>query len=656
MDLPGIRIGGSNQAPHRAGGLRAAIAIAIAVAASGCTQASTALSPAPAKCQVSLATTSSAVDASGGSVSVAVTTQSECAWTATSDVSWMTLPSSASGQGTGSVDVRISANPNGTTRSGDITVNGQSVQIGQGAAKCQFSIAPASQTLAAAGGPGTVAVTAPSGCTWTVTDVPGWITVTSGASGNGNGTVTFTVGVNPTGSPRTATLTIAGQPFPVIQQPAGCSYTIDRNTETLPAGGGAGTPIALTATPGCTWTATSSAPWITGVSPSSGTGNGTVSFSVAANPTGSPRTGTLTVAGQIITVTQDAAGCSYSLDRTSQSFPAGGGAGTPIVITATPGCTWTATSNTSWITGVTPGSGTGNGTVNFSVAANPNGVPRTGTLTVASQTFTVTQDAAGCSYSLDHTFQFFSAAGGNPAPIVITATPGCTWTATSNDPWLINVTPGGGTGNGTVNYFIAANPNGTLRTGTLTVAGQIFTVNQQAAPCSYSLDHASQSFSAGGGAGTPIVITATPGCGWTAASNAPWITGVTPAGGTGNGAVTFSVSVNPNGTPRTGTLTVAGHTFTVTQDAAPCSYSLDHTSQSFTSAGGAGTPIVITATPGCTWTATNTNNVPWITGVLPSSGTGNGIVNFVVAPNVGAARMSTLTIAGKTFTVTQAKP
>ena len=203
-----------------------------------------------------------------------------------------------------------------------------------------------------------------------------------------------------------------------------------------------------------------------------------------------------------------------------------------------------------------------------------------------------------------------------------------------------------------MNYSVAANPNGTLRTGTLTVAGQTFTVNQEAAPCSYSLDHASQSFGAGSGAGT-ILITATPGCAWTAVSNAPWITGVTP-GGTGNGAVNFSVSANPNGTQRTGTLTVAGHTFTVTQDAASCSYSLDHTSQSFLAVGGVGTPIKITAAAGCAWTASS--NAPWITGVNPASGTGNGSVNFLVLVNLDKARMSSLTIAGQTFTISQAKP
>jgi len=47
--------------------------------------------------------------------------------------------------------------------------------------------------------------------------VPGWITITSGSSGMGSGTTSYTVAANATGSPRSATLTVAGQAFTVAQ-------------------------------------------------------------------------------------------------------------------------------------------------------------------------------------------------------------------------------------------------------------------------------------------------------------------------------------------------------------------------------------------------------------------------------------------------------
>jgi murein DD-endopeptidase MepM/ murein hydrolase activator NlpD len=85
--------------------------------------------------------------------------------------------------------------------------------------------------------------------------------------------------------------------------------------------------------------------------------------------------------------------CTYSIFPTSQSFSSAGGSGS-VNVTAPSGCPWTATSNASWITITSGSSGNGNGTVNYSVASNPSTTPRTGTMTIAGQTFTVTQDGA----------------------------------------------------------------------------------------------------------------------------------------------------------------------------------------------------------------------------------------------------------------------
>ena len=86
--------------------------------------------------------------------------------------------------------------------------------------------------------------------------------------------------------------------------------------------------------------------------------------------------------------------CSYSINPTSASLPAGGGTGS-VSVTATAGCNWTAVSNATFITITSGSSGTGNGTVNYSVAANTGTTSRTGTLTIAGLTFTVTQAGTG---------------------------------------------------------------------------------------------------------------------------------------------------------------------------------------------------------------------------------------------------------------------
>jgi Zn-dependent metalloprotease len=82
--------------------------------------------------------------------------------------------------------------------------------------------------------------------------------------------------------------------------------------------------------------------------------------------------------------------CTFAINPTSASFAAAGGTGTVTVTTAA-GCTWSAISNSSFIT-VTSGSpGSGSGTVQYSVAANTTTSSRTGSITIAGITFNVTQ-------------------------------------------------------------------------------------------------------------------------------------------------------------------------------------------------------------------------------------------------------------------------
>ncbi len=88
-------------------------------------------------------------------------------------------------------------------------------------------------------------------------------------------------------------------------------------------------------------------------------------------------------------------GCIYSVLPTTIPLPAIGGT-TAIAVTTDSGCAWTATSNSPFITITSGASGTGNGTVQISVKYN-NGIPRSGTLTVAGQTVTVTQPARNAS-------------------------------------------------------------------------------------------------------------------------------------------------------------------------------------------------------------------------------------------------------------------
>jgi len=112
---------------------------------------------------------------------------------------------------------------------------------------------------------------------------------------------------------------------------------------------------------------------------------GTASITVA-NPTPGGGTSTATT----FTISP----CSGSLSPASLSFNMSAATGSISVITATGACAWTATSNASWITVTSGSSGVGNGVVGYSIAANP-GLARTGTMTIAGNTFTAAQ-ASGC--------------------------------------------------------------------------------------------------------------------------------------------------------------------------------------------------------------------------------------------------------------------
>ena len=84
--------------------------------------------------------------------------------------------------------------------------------------------------------------------------------------------------------------------------------------------------------------------------------------------------------------------CDFSLSSTGTSFAASGGSST-FSLSAQSYCGWKATSSSSWIT-VTTASGTGSAIIGYSVAPNTSTTSRTGTVTVAGLTYTVTQAAA----------------------------------------------------------------------------------------------------------------------------------------------------------------------------------------------------------------------------------------------------------------------
>jgi len=82
---------------------------------------------------------------------------------------------------------------------------------------CSYFVSPSSQSFSASGGTGTVSVATQAGCAWSVSNSASWITVTSGSSGIGSGTVTYSVAPNAADDSRSAGLTIAGRTVTVYE-------------------------------------------------------------------------------------------------------------------------------------------------------------------------------------------------------------------------------------------------------------------------------------------------------------------------------------------------------------------------------------------------------------------------------------------------------
>ena len=282
----------------------------------------------------------------------------------------------------GTYEMRVSAiGPNGTGRS---TPSNQ-FTLSQ-FAFCTYGWSTASATVAATAGSGTVTLNTQTGCQWTASSSASWLTINA-ASGNATTAITYSFTANPATSPRTATITAGGQTFTVTQAGVACTFTLSAATASVAATAGSGT-FTLTAPSGCTWSASSNQTWLA-VSPTTGSGNGTVTFTYTANPSGTSRSGAITAGGQTFTVTQAGVTCTFTLSPSSADVPSAGGTGSFTLTTQT-GCAWTTTSDSSWLT-ASPPSGNGNATISFAAAANAGSAIRVGRITVGGQVFTVTE-------------------------------------------------------------------------------------------------------------------------------------------------------------------------------------------------------------------------------------------------------------------------
>jgi hypothetical protein len=166
---------------------------------------------------------------------------------------------------------------------------------------CTWSLSPAGASAGPAAGTGSVGITTQSGCAWNVASSATWLSAGAGASGSG--ALSYSYAAN-TGLARSATLTIGSATF-TLSQASGCAYALGTTSVSVAAAGASGS-TALSTSPGCSWTASSSASWLSLTTAASGNGSATVGYSVAAN-TGAARSANITAGGRTLLVSQAAA-------------------------------------------------------------------------------------------------------------------------------------------------------------------------------------------------------------------------------------------------------------------------------------------------------------------------------------------------------------
>ena len=513
---------------------------------------------------LSVDTESLTFTSAGGSQTVTV--EGDTPFDVTSEADWLTLDI----RGT-SVVVKAAANASITEREAQIIVSAsgltegtisQTITVTQEAAAPTFSVTPTSATFTSSGGNKTLTVT--SNQAWTASSDAAWLTL-SETSGTGNATLSVTAETNNATSSRSGTVTFkaGGTSYTVSisQEGAASTFSVTPTSASFTSSGGS---VTLTITSNQSWTASTSATWLT-LSNNSGMGDATLTITAEVNPSISSRTEAIafTAGGTSyrVSVTQDGATPTFSITPTSASFTSSGGNKT---LTVTSNQSWTVSSDVTWLS-LSDSSGSGDVTLTVTVSANTSINSRFGTITFkaggTSYEVSISQSGAAATFGVTPTSAEFSADGGSKS---LTITSNQTWTASASASWIL-LSNNSGNGNATFTVTASANTFIDGRSGEVTfeAGGVPYTVSvtQAGATPTFSITPTSTSFSSTGGNKT---LTITSNQSWTVSSDVTWLS-LSKTSGTGDGTLTVTAESNSSAGNRSGEVTfvAGGTTFSV---------------------------------------------------------------------------------------------
>ncbi len=578
------------------------------------------------------------------------TITSNVSWSVTDDASWLTLsPSGDSGNGT--LTAFYTENTTKIQRKGTITIRGggldNSVTVVQDP-KSELAVSPKDQQVSYKSGSTTFTIT--TNLDWQVSDDAAWLTA-SPSSGSGNGTLTAIYTENTTTSQRVGTIIVSGNGktdtvtvtqsesslLTVIPSNRNVSYVADK--------------ITFAVTSNVNWSVSDDAAWLT-VSPSSGSGNGTLTAVYTENTTASQRVGTIIVSGNgktdTVTVTQSESSLLTVIpSNRNVSYVAG-----KITFAVTSNVNWSVSEDAAWLT-VSPSSGSGNGTLTAVYTENTTASQRVGTIIVSgngkTDTVTVTQSESSLLTVIPSNRNVSYVAG----KITFAVTSNVNWSVSEDAAWL-TVSPSSGSGNGTLTAVYTENTTASQRVGTIIVSGNGKTDTVTVTQSESSLltvipSNRNVSYESG-----QTTFAVTSNVNWSVSEDAAWLT-VSPSSGSGNGTLTAVYTENTTASQRVGTIIVSGNgkadTVTVTQSESslltviPSNRNVSYESGQTTFA----------VTSNVNWSVSE--DAAWLT-VSPSSGSGNGTLTAVYTENTTASqRVGTITVTGglkSTVTIIQA--
>ena len=402
---------------------------------------------------------------------------------------------------------------------------------------------------------------------FTVSKSANWITINSAeVNWKAGRSIVYTVEANDGVEERTGYVYVGGHVHTITQAGVGAelsSYSTDVEAE-----GGEGCFTVL-ADAGTSWNARPNADWIT-ISPTTGTGEKDVTFTVAPWNDVSTRSATITAAGGTFTVNQ--IGRHMKLDKSAVSVDYNAQA-VELSVSALPFIEWDGESSASWISIADVGEGKGAGTVTLAVAENPSYLARTASVRIGTETVTISQakrPMAALNFTIDPAQTMALAAGGTGV-VTVVATPELPWSAQSKTDWLVlspsTVT---GTGDGGFTYTVEPNPVMAERSGTIKVSpeaasglvGKTIVVVQSAATAEISEEE--HEFAAKGET-FEISVSVLDVVKWNITTVPNWVTIEGGTTRTGAGVVRVTAKENLSIEAREATIIIAGHDFKITQ-------------------------------------------------------------------------------------------